>query len=165
VTVALDVPLARTGALAVSLAAATVGPQSAALTLAIVAREPLSGADDLRLGVAFADGRRCVARSMPLGAPPEPEGDAEREILLWTRDPGAGGGRVQRVSYLLWPLPPAGPLTLTFVWPARGVGEVTAEVDGGRLREAAARVVELWPDERPDPPAEPGEGWLRYAAS
>lgn len=168
-TVALDVLLARTERLAVWVGDAVVGPRSAALVLTVVAKDPLDGPRPhgdlrgLRFGVGFADGRRAVADHPPRGHT-RPEGDAQREIALWPRG-GTGGRRRHEQRHILWPLPPAGPLTLALAWPQQGIGETTAAVDSALLREAASRVVELWPDDRPPPPEDPGAGWLRYAGS
>ncbi|MGE0794264.1 MAG: hypothetical protein AB7H43_05505 [Acidimicrobiia bacterium] len=52
----------------------------------------------------------------------------------------------------LWPLPPAGPVTFAFAWPARGIEEATVVVDAQVFRTAALRAEQLWepltPDER-----------------
>ncbi len=54
----------------------------------------------------------------------------------------------------LWPLPPPGPLTFVCAWPAEGVEETHAQIDGAEILAASARAVELWPDDRPLPPSE-----------
>ncbi|TCJ36428.1 hypothetical protein E0504_23650 [Parafrankia sp. BMG5.11] len=75
---------------------------------------------------------------------------------------GFAGGRapdVHRLRYWLWPLPPAGPLTLVVDFPARGLAESRVTVDGSALRAAAERAVTLWPagdglDEPGTPPVD-----------
>jgi hypothetical protein len=107
--------------------------------------------DLLRLGVIFADQRKATTldRMNPHGED-EPSGP-----LLWQHSGGGGGHRWEQ-SMWLWPLPPLGPLVVVVEWPARGLVETRAQRDAGLLVEAAAQAVELWPDERSDPPA--GEG-------
>jgi hypothetical protein len=61
---------------------------------------------------------------------------------------GGGGGLTYEFGYWLWPLPPAGPLRFACAWPDEGIEETTAELDAA-IRDAAARAVELWPDDRP----------------
>ena len=58
---------------------------------------------------------------------------------------GHGGGLSYEFGYWLWPLPPAGPLRFACTWPDE---ETIAELDAP-IRDAAARAVELWPDDRP----------------
>ena len=46
------------------------------------------------------------------------------------------------------PLPPEGPVTFVAGWPDAGVpGDRRAEFDGAALRAAAARCVQVWPEE------------------
>jgi hypothetical protein len=51
---------------------------------------------------------------------------------------------------------------LLFVWPEQGVEEITIEIDSQPVRAVAARAVELWPDERPVPPASDQGRWANY---
>jgi hypothetical protein len=61
---------------------------------------------------------------------------------------GSGGGLSYELGYWLWPLPPAGPVRFACEWPDEGIKETTAALDAP-IRDAAARAIELWPDERP----------------
>jgi hypothetical protein len=172
-TVALDVLLVRTPDWAAWIAEASVTPHGLEFTITLVGRraepEPsamgplfdgaLDGAP--RFGVGFADGRRAV--SGEAHHPPSPTGDAATEIVLWPRG-GSGSRRRWARTFWLWPLPPPGPLTLALTWPAEGIDERLVELDSAPLRAAAARAVELWPDDRPlpPPPGDGGSGWERY---
>jgi hypothetical protein len=170
VTVALDVLLARTPDWAVWVGGAAVTPSGITFTVTVLGRigtlQPdamaplLDGEGAPRFGVGFADGRKAVAGDRRQHKRP-PTGDAECEIALWPRNGNAGARRWAQ-AYWLWPLPPSGPLTFALSWPEVGIEATTVEVDTGPLHEAAARAVELWPDERPLPP-ESGSGWIGYA--
>jgi hypothetical protein len=171
VTVALDAMLARTPDWAVWVGGASVTPEGIAFTLTVLGRVTTvdvhaihpgmdgGSAAAPRFGVGFADGRKAVAGDRRFGHR-LPTGDAEREIVLSPRN-GSGGRRRWTQTYWLWPLPPPGPLTFALSWPAEGIEETTVEVDSGPIREAAARAVELWPDDRPLPP-EGGGPWAQY---
>jgi hypothetical protein len=120
---------------------------------------PFTGEDGLRVGVRFADGREASASDRSWREP-EPAGGI---ALVWL---GSGGwARRWEQQGWLWPLPPEGPVTFTSSW-----GEDVV-VDAAPLRAAAARAVELWPDERPFWPvpdehedgADDESGWLDYA--
>jgi hypothetical protein len=104
--------------------------------------------DLLRLGVLFADQRKATTldRMHPLSDEDEPSGP-----LMMQRGGGGGAHRWEQGMWL-WPLPPPGPLVVVVEWPAPGLVETCVERDAGLLVEAAARAVELWPDERPDRP-------------
>ncbi len=54
------------------------------------------------------------------------------------------------------PLPPDGPVTLVVSWPAQGIEEARAELDGAAIRAAAQRAVTLWPE---GPAPESATGW------
>jgi hypothetical protein len=175
VAVAINAILARTDGVAVSISDVRVYPAGLAFGLTLVRRERqelsrrahhpyfLHGPGeegDPRFGVAYADGRKAV-----LDAPGPRSPQEERGIVLRQ---GGGGGSERRWEgrFWLWPLPPEGPLTFAFVWPAEGIDEVLVEVDSAPIREAAGRAVELWPDDRPlpPPPGEPGTGgWQAYS--
>jgi hypothetical protein len=91
-----------------------------------------------------------------------PGTDPADAIVLWPHG-SSGSNRGWRGEHWLWPLPPDGPLTFAFAWPDEGVAEATVLVDSAPIREAAARAVELWPDDRPEPPAAgSGGGWTAY---
>lgn len=104
--------------------------------------EPLP-AEFLRLGVQFSDGR--VAANLDERVFPWPESEPTGPVLL--QDGGGGGGRRWDMNYWVWPLPPAGPLTFVCEWPAHAIPESRAEVDAQLILDAAARAVQLWPEE------------------
>lgn len=102
-------------------------------------------AQGLRLGVAFADGRRAAlerrANGLPSGGPLAPA-------------PLISGGRASSDEGVFdWEIavtaiPAAGPVELYYQWLDLGIGESMAEIDGDALRDAAGRSVELWPSRR-----------------
>lgn len=98
----------------------------------------------LRFGVEYADGRRAA---MGQGLPLSFEGPQD-EGMLWLL-PRGGGGSELSWEQNLWisPLPPDGPVTLVGSWPDVGVDEQRGELDGTAIRAAAARAVELWPED------------------
>jgi len=100
--------------------------------------------EGLRLGVAFADGRKTRA-GRAIGV--EPSGDPAEPVLR----PGGGGGSgsTHRTSFWLWPLPPPGPLTWVAHWPDRNLPENSAEVDATILEAAANETEQLWGVEPP----------------
>ncbi|GLW30293.1 hypothetical protein Areg01_32330 [Actinoplanes regularis] len=95
----------------------------------------------LRIGVQFADGG--VATNLNEYALFDPMEEPAGPIL--THDSGGGGGRRYEMRYWVWPLPPPGPVTFVCEWPAFGIPEARAEMDGQVIRDAAARAVVAWP--------------------
>jgi hypothetical protein len=171
VGVALNAVLAQTERLAVMITTARAYPTGISFELSLVRRDrpqpdeepypfllgPRRSAGGVRFGIGFADGRRAV---FDAAAPPPDEPPA----IALRSSGGGGGGRRWDVRVWVWPLPPEGPLTFAFAWPDEGIEEATAEVDSAPIRAAAARAVELWPDDRPEPPAPgAGGGWSSYA--
>jgi hypothetical protein len=148
-TVPFDLVLASTGTVAVVVGGMTAYPTGLAFEVRILRREPAP--DDLffrlhhprpggfRFGVELPDGSRAFADQ----GPAEPG----RGPTLSQRG-GHGGGLSFELGMWLWPLPPAGPLRFACAWPDEGIEETSAELDAP-IREAAARAIELWPDERP----------------
>lgn len=49
------------------------------------------------------------------------------------------------------------PVTLVVSWPAQGIEEARAELDGAAISAAAQRAVTLWPEE---PAPESAAGWI-----
>lgn len=156
VALSLGVLLAHTDAVAVHIAGAYAYSTGLTFGVAMVSRHGdalqgrdadslarPAGEDDARFGVAFADGRRATPEDAQLG--PEPP-----RIVLGARG-GGGDGRAFETRMWLWPIPPEGPLTFAFRWPAQGIEETTIAVETAPLREASARAVAWWPDERPGP--------------
>lgn len=120
--------------------------------------------DRLLLGVQFADGRRASTLDDDPWRPFDDPGDGPRLVAT----AGQSDGRTAEQGYWLWPVPPAGPLTLVCAWPAMGVPETVTTLDGGAVAEAARRVEVLWPWEParaephvpPAPPSVPEGSWF-----
>lgn len=115
--------------------------------------------DQLRFGVAFADGRKATN----LGGRPSvrsPSDEAPAISLSGRGGGGGGGGLAWEFGYWVYPLPPSGALTLAIAWPARALAEQTHVLDAAPILAAAALSEVLWPDERPlgsdRPPPAPG---------
>ena len=176
-SVALDVVLVRTDRVGVAICGARAYPDGVAFAVQILRQEPPDPRDrfrapfhfhgprergDLRLGVGFADGRRAVLgeghRVFDRGQAPD---------IVVVEAGGGGGMRHWHGRCWLWPLPPEGPLTFACAWTDEGVEETSVVVDAAPIRAAAARAIELWPDDRPDPPRrDPDDpGWSSYAVS
>jgi hypothetical protein len=153
VAVAVEALLVNTGEIAVAVGGVTAFPTGVSLSFLVFTREASlieMPADEPRFGVGFADGRKATTLSWPSARPWDPPPD---EPVLARRS-GGGGGFSYRHGLWLWPLPPDGPLELVCAWPAKGLEEARATVDAGPIRAAAARAIELWPDERPLPDAD-----------
>ena len=100
-----------------------------------------SDEDFLRLGVLLADGSTW-ANTEWRGFDPDTE--PERPVVLPRS--GGGGAGSWRETYWMWPLPPEGPVEFYAAWPARGVEETSAIVDGTELRARAAEAEVVWED-------------------
>ncbi|MFC0545205.1 hypothetical protein [Kutzneria chonburiensis] len=97
----------------------------------------------LRFGVLFADGRRATNLDHLAwndGAPRNPP--ADHPVLF----PAGGSGWAGRteIQVSLFPLPPAGPVTLIVEWPAEGIAESRTEFDGAEMRAAAEQAERIW---------------------
>jgi hypothetical protein len=144
VTVPLDIVLANTGDAAVVITGARAYPTGLALAVALL-RRPVGaitheGFEKFRLGIGLADGRTVTGERW--------HEDPAATARLVQRG-GGGGGLTWEQDYWLWPLPPAGTLQIACQWLPAGIEETVVEIDAAPIREAAARAVELWPDERP----------------
>jgi hypothetical protein len=150
-TVPLDLIVANTGDTAIVLVAMTAYPTGVLLEIEILRRafdddddhdpfmrfhRPQAGG--FRIGVELPDGHRLSS---------EAGGDASRAML--TPNGGGGGGPSYGMEYWLWPLPAEGTLRFACEWRDQGVAEAVHDIDAGPIRAAAARAVELWPDDRP----------------
>lgn len=109
--------------------------------------EPEDPATRLRFGVVLGDGEQ-VLDSRSFDAEVDPIATPDRHLLTRTGGNGGGGDHAYSSSETLWlwPLPPPGPIELVMQWPALGMGEARAVLDGGRIRELAQQVVPLWVD-------------------
>jgi len=109
------------------------------------------GPGPLRFGVELADGSSAVTTSgipgwrVALGG-----GDGAPAGPLLTMDDrgGGGGGRLIEMHprLWLWPFPPAGAIRLYAEWPAVGIAETSAELDGAALAAARPSVGSRWAD-------------------
>lgn len=97
--------------------------------------------DRLRIGLRYADGRVATNRVIH-----GPDGSEPPEAAIVTT--GAhGDGAVNESEHWAWPIPDVGDLELLFAWPAKGLLETSVVLEGGILREAAARALTrpIWP--------------------
>jgi hypothetical protein len=160
-TVAKELVLARAADAVVAVSSLTAFPNGFSFTVTVALRtedrhgrllrlafhrdafdgEPLTP-EFLRIGLQFADGSAVSNVGGGSDAPwlTDPVGP----LLL--PDSGGGGGRRYDMSFWVWPLPPPGPLTFICEWPAAGIRESRAEVDGTLIHDAALRAVPLLPE-------------------
>lgn len=110
--------------------------------------------DLVRFGIEFADGRKAtnLGSRPPFPLPGDPDTPPEGPVLSPSRGGGGGGGRWHH-GFWAWPLPPEGPLTFVCEWPAANIAEARSEIDSALIRDAAAEVVELWPEREQAPGA------------
>jgi hypothetical protein len=115
----------------------------------------------LLVGVELADGRRA---SNVGGRHVRPDGDG-----IAFHQAGGGGGQLSvDQSWWLSPVPPDGPVRFVCSCAPLGIEETTVDLDGTEMQRAAARVITLWPWERPDtgerppppPPDLPSGSWF-----
>ncbi len=109
------------------------------------------GANEIfRLAVVFADGR--VATNInPEHAPPNVP-MAGRAVLM--QGGGSGGERRYDLTYWVYPLPPPGRLAFICEWPGLGLAETRVEIDAQPILDAAARSVQIWPENDEPGPAD-----------
>lgn len=122
------------------------------LVAAFMEHGPMPGPEDpaarLRFGLVLGDGTRVLDDQLfrPRSDPMErPAGHT-----LMRTGGGAGGGDRSfsgSETLWLWPLPPEGPLELVMQWPALGVDETRAVLDGTAIRRRADDAVALWSEE------------------
>ncbi|MDO9409805.1 hypothetical protein [Patulibacter sp.] len=179
--VAVERVLARTDEVAVAVPSVEVYPEGLRFEIVAFARpqaehRPDSGLDPmlfhhrhvpgavpdevLRIGVAFADGRRATNLETERG-PGDPPASG---IVL--RGAGGGGNEGRYAQELwVWPVPDEGPLTIVCEWPAHGIPVTRLDVDGDVLRDAARRAQVVFSEDHlpavPEP--DPGDrGWSAY---
>ncbi len=104
-----------------------------------------------RLAVVFADGR--YAANLREGGRPRRHDrglSAAYPVFTMVSASGGGGGSETtgywyfRQTLDLWPLPPAGPVTLVFAWPAEKLAEHSVELSGREIAAAAAQCVDVF---------------------
>ena len=161
--VPIEIVVGRSEEAVVMLAAMRAFPQGVAMSLHVRTRARLRGIslheelfdgpyrhdqdeawqrDRLRWGLEFADGRRATN----VDAWPDfedPRETPDRPVLF----PGGGGGsdRAMDRDYWLWPLPPAGRLTIVLQWPLVDIERTTTPLDADEIIAAAARAQPVWP--------------------
>jgi hypothetical protein len=97
----------------------------------------------LHIGVQFADCRKAANA----GRLPSPAGSVPAGLIL--KPHGFGGGPQDwNLSYWVWPLPPAGPVSFVCEWAAYDIRETRADLDGQLILDAARHSIQLWPDGR-----------------
>jgi len=109
-------------------------------------------AQNLRVGVLFADGRRAASHQSRRHL--MPDHDAEPDEVVMLQGHGGGGDRSWDMSYWIHPLPPEGPVTIVVSWLAHGIAEARHDLDGAAILAAAEKAIQLWPDDQPL------EGWV-----
>ncbi len=154
--VATQLLVARSGSAALGLTGVAAFPNGFEFTIVVVLREEdrrgrvfeygfqrfdePPGPEFLRIGLGFADG------SVVTNLDRHPWNLWERELagpVLIGQD-GGGGGRRYEMRYWVAPLPPEGAITVVAEWPAQGISETRADLDGSLIRAAADRAVSLW---------------------
>jgi hypothetical protein len=99
--------------------------------------------DVLRVGLRFGDGSVITNVERRVGGV-----DLENEPRPFMMGGSSHGGqRRHDTTYWVWPLPPAGPMTLVVEWPSFEVPETHFEIDARAILDASARVLDLWPGE------------------
>ncbi|MGE5828238.1 MAG: hypothetical protein ACM30G_07715 [Micromonosporaceae bacterium] len=99
--------------------------------------------DFIRVGLQLADGSKVT--NLDHIVPPSLDEEPRRPVLMMAR--GGGGSRRHDLTYWVWPLPPAGPVTVVLQCPGRGIPQTRLQLDGTAIREAAGRALDLWPGE------------------
>ncbi|WP_130342170.1 hypothetical protein [Herbihabitans rhizosphaerae] len=106
-----------------------------------------------RFAAIFADGRYAT-NLRPAASPISYPGGISEDFPVLTpfgAGGGGGGGAPEQISWRhvqtvdLWPLPPPGALKFVLDWPDRQIGEVEHELDGQKIRDAAAEAIQIWP--------------------
>jgi hypothetical protein len=101
--------------------------------------------DLLRFGFQLADGFKLTNLDSQVGRhdpATEPQHPVMRPIKANT-DNGAGTGRYDFRQWM-WPLPPAGPLTVVCEWPGRDIPETRVKLDARLILDAARHATPLW---------------------
>lgn len=150
--VPVRVVLARTAERVITLGPMEAFPTGVSTSVVHTTRQPIighrlglggmggGGEGRARFGVRYSDGSKWQSGAPPASTEP---GEPPAPPLLHFGG-GGGGSGTHRMDAWLWPLPPAGPVTFAFAWPAENVDETTVEVDGAIFRTAALQAERLW---------------------
>jgi hypothetical protein len=136
--------LARTADLVITVGPFEAFPTGIRCALKVRSREfthAFKALEGMQLGVAFPDGSKWQGVFDDWRTPLETPPPAPNVTPMG----GGGSESDSHVDLWLWPLPLAGPVTFALSWPARGIAETTAQIDGALLRATAADAQQLWP--------------------
>jgi hypothetical protein len=139
--------LARTGEVAVIVAAVWAFREGFTFWVKAPFRQAGAGLQkrpdeqSLHIGVQFADGRKAANA----GRLPSPAGSVPAGLILKPHSFG-GGPQDWNLSYWVWPLPPAGPVTFVCEWAAYDIPETHAGIDGQLILDAARHSIQIWPN-------------------
>ena len=170
--VPVELVIGRSETTAVLLTGVRAYPTGLAMTLGVRVRGPLRRRDlhsevfdgpydhdmdrdwqkrRLKWGFELADGRRATNVD-PWPEPPEHSHSAG-DWAGWTPDRpvlqgggGGGGSRSVDRDQWLWPLPPAGPLSVVCQWLEQGIETTVHRLDAEPLVAAAGRARPVWQD-------------------
>lgn len=95
--------------------------------------------DFMRLAIIFGDGTEWTN----VGWRPVFGRDAPADRMVIERG-GHGDDRSFENRWWIWPLPPPGPIAFVCSWPARGIDDARAVIDGDEIRACAADAEVLW---------------------
>lgn len=98
--------------------------------------------DFMRFGLLFADGTTWTNVGDRF---PRPDGEVTGPVVIGQG--GGGGGRSWRMRYWTWPLPAPGDLTFVVSWPAEGIDEQRAKVDGREFHQLLGQTEQIWPED------------------
>lgn len=101
--------------------------------------------EQLRLGVTLADGSTANTVASPAGIR-RPVDVHHGPSLTFSGGGGGGNGDswTMHVRAWLWPLPPAGQMTLHYLFDGIGIPEGSIDVDATQLRAASRDVLTAW---------------------
>lgn len=102
--------------------------------------------ETLRFGVEFSDGRKATnLDGRPRWDPTQPSQMPPSPVLF--PQGGGGGGVFWNQRFWVWGLPPLGSLDFVCEWPGCGFPLTRLRIDASTVLVAAARAIELWPEE------------------
>jgi hypothetical protein len=147
ITIAVDLALAQTDRVALSVSAVKAHSNGCVLEVTSVAEPPdfehRVPPAPYRFGVQWTDGAKVL-----LDDEHGPEEDRPNRPVL-TVCGGHGSDGFTHTEFWLWPLPPPGVLQLVFDWPEQGLLETSIDFPTKPLLDAARRVAPGWETKRP----------------